>query len=156
VAAQGVPPGESLVIEVDDSTKKKAGTSIEGVAHYRNGAGAARQEYRTLRGLNFVWGIMRVPLSWWPGQQVSVPIGLSLYLKEEQAQQLNVPSHSRSALAREIVDFVAVQLPTRQVRVLGDGGYATKDYLHQSDTPRRAGGLMSGAASKAVTRVCYL
>jgi hypothetical protein len=130
-AAQWVPTGESLVIEVDDSTKKKAGTSIEGVAHYRNGAGAARQEYRTLRGLNFVWGIMRVPLSWWPGQQVSVPIGLSLYLKEEQAQQLNVPSHSRSALAREIVDFVAVQLPTRQVRVLGDGGYATKDYLHQ-------------------------
>jgi hypothetical protein len=26
----------------------------------------------------------------------------------------------------------------------------------QSDTPRRAGGLMSGAASKAVTRVCNL
>jgi len=25
----------------------------------------------------------------------------------------------------------------------------------ESDTPRRAGGLMSGAASKAVTRVCY-
>jgi hypothetical protein len=131
VAAQWVPTGESIVIEVDDSTKKKAGTSIEGVAHYRNGAGSARQEYRTLRGLNFVWGIMRVPLSWWPGQQVSVPIGLSLYLKEEQAQQLNVPYHSRSVLAREIVDFVAAQLPARQVRVLGDGGYATKDYLQQ-------------------------
>ena len=25
----------------------------------------------------------------------------------------------------------------------------------KSDTPREAGGLMSGAASKAVTRVCY-
>jgi hypothetical protein len=131
VAAQWVPTGESLVIEVDDSTKKKAGSSIEGVAHYRNGAGSARQEYRTLRGLNFVWGIMRVPLPWWPGQQVSVPIGLSLYLKEAQAQQLHVPYHSRSALAREIVDFVAAQLPARQVRVLGDGGYATKDYLQQ-------------------------
>ena len=131
VAAHWVPPGESIVIEVDDSTKKKAGPHIEGVAHYRNGAGSARQEYRTLRGLNFVWGIMRVPLSCWPGQQVSVPIGLSLYLKEEHAQQLNVPYHSRSALAREIVDFVAAQLPTRQVRGLGDGGYATKDYLQQ-------------------------
>ena len=39
---------------IDDSTKKKAGRQIEGVGHYRNGAGSARQEYRTLRGLNFV------------------------------------------------------------------------------------------------------
>jgi hypothetical protein len=131
VAARWVPTGEPIVIEVDDSTKKKAGTHIEGVAHYRNGAGSARQEYRTLRGLNFVWGIMRVPLPGWPGQCVSVPIGVSLYLKEDQAQQLNVPYHSRSALAREIVDFVAAQLPTRSIRVLGDGGYATKDYLQQ-------------------------
>jgi hypothetical protein len=131
VAAQWVPPGESIVIEVDDSTKKKAGPSIEGVAHYRNGAGSARQEYRTLRGLNFVWGIMRVPLACWPGQQVRVPIGLSLYLKEDQARKLQLPYQSRSALAREIVDFVAAQLPARQVRVLGDGGYATKDDLRQ-------------------------
>jgi hypothetical protein len=131
VAAQWVPPKEPIVIEVDDSTKKKAGPHIEGVAHYRNGAGSARQEYRTLRGLNFVWGIMRGPLSCWPGQQVSVPIGLSLYLKEEQARKLNLPYQSRSALAREIVDLVAAQLPVRQVRVLGDGGYATKEYLHQ-------------------------
>jgi hypothetical protein len=91
VAAQWVPTGESIVIEVDDSTKKKAGTSIEGGAHYRNGAGSARQEYRTLRGLNLVWGIMRVPLSWWPGQQVSVPIGLSLYRQEDQARKLKKP-----------------------------------------------------------------
>jgi hypothetical protein len=130
-AAQWVPAGEPIVIEVDDSTKKKAGPSIEGVAHYRNGAGSARQEYRTLRGLNFVWGIIRVPLPCWPGPYVSVPIGLSLYLKEEQAQQLNVPYQSRSALAREIVDFIAAQLPARPIRVLGDGSYATKDYLQQ-------------------------
>jgi hypothetical protein len=131
VAAPWVSPGEPLVIEVDDSTKKKAGRQIEGVSHYRNGAGSARQEYRTLRGLNFVWGIMRVPLACWPGQCVSVPIGLSLYLKEDQARKLKLPYQSRSALAREIVDWVATQLPARQVRVLGDGGSATKEYLHQ-------------------------
>jgi hypothetical protein len=121
-AARWVPPEEPLVIEVDDSTKKKAGRHIEGVGHYRHGAGSARQEYRTLRGLNFVWGMMRVPVPGWPSQKVSVPIGLSLYLKEEQAQKLQLPYQSRSALAREIVDFVAAQLPTRQIRVLGAGG----------------------------------
>jgi hypothetical protein len=128
-AAQWVPDEELIVLVVDDSTKKKAGRHIEGVGHYRNGAGSARQEYRTLRGLNFVWGIMRVPVPRWPGSPVSVPIGLSLYLKEEQARKLKLPYQSRSVLAREIVDFVAAQLPARPIRVLGDGGYATKDYL---------------------------
>jgi DDE superfamily endonuclease len=130
-AAQGVPAEAVIVLIVDDSTKKKTGRQIEGVGHYRNGAGSARQEYRTLRGLNFVWGQMRVPVPGWPGQRVSVPIGLSLYLKEEQAHKLHVPYQTRSALAREIVDFVAAQLPTRRIRVLGDGGYATKNTLHQ-------------------------
>jgi hypothetical protein len=128
-AAQWVPDEAPIVIVVDDSTKKKAGRQIEGVGHYRNGAGSARQEYRTLRGLNFVWGIMRVPVPRWPGHSVSVPIGLSLYVKEEHARTLKLPYQSRSTLAREIVDFVAAQLPARRLRVLGDGGYATKDYL---------------------------
>jgi DDE superfamily endonuclease len=130
-AAQWVPAEAVIVLIVDDSTKKKAGRQIEGVGHYRNGAGSARQEYRTLRGLNFVWGLMRVPVPGWPGQQVSVPIGLSLYLKEEQADKLQLPYQTRSALAREIIDFVAAQLPARRIRVLGDGGYATTEYLHQ-------------------------
>lgn len=130
-AARWVPEGAPIVLIVDDSTRKKAGRQIEGVGHYRTGAGFARQEYRTLRGLNFVWGQMRVPVSGWPGQRVSVPIGLSLYLKAEQARKLRVPYQTRSALAREIVDFVAVQLPTRRIWVLGDGGYATKDTLRQ-------------------------
>jgi DDE superfamily endonuclease len=128
-AAQWVPSQDPIVIECDDSTKKKAGQHIEGVARYRNGAGSARQEYRTLCGLNFVWGIMRVPLPWWPGHWLSVPIGLSLYLKEAHAQKLPLSYRSRSALAREIVDFVAAQLPGRRIRVLADGGYATKECL---------------------------
>jgi hypothetical protein len=130
-AAQWVPPADPIVVVVDDSTKKKAGTHIEGVDRYRNGAGSARQEYRTLRGLNFVWGIMRVPLPQWPGQYLSVPVGLSLYLKEAYARKLRLPYRSRSVLAREIVDFVATQLPERHVRLLADGGYATKDCRRQ-------------------------
>jgi hypothetical protein len=42
-AARWVPAAEPIVSEVDDSTKKKAGRPIEGVGHYRNGAGSARQ-----------------------------------------------------------------------------------------------------------------
>lgn len=126
-AARFVPADAALRVVFDDTTKKKAGRQIEGLACYRNGAGSARQEYRTLRGLHFVLGILRLPLPQWPGHSLSVPIGLELYLKPEQAQQLHVPYRSRSQLARAILDFMAAQLPGRPIRSLADGGYATKD-----------------------------
>ncbi len=129
LAAQYVPEGEVIRVIFDDATKKKAGTHSEGLARYRNGAGSARQEYRTLRGLNFVLGIMRVPLTRWPGHSLSVPVGLELSLKPAQAQKLQVPYRSRSQLARAMLDFIAQQLPGRSIRSLADGGYATKDYV---------------------------
>ncbi len=131
LAAPFVPEGEVIRVIFDDTTKKKAGTHIEGLARYRNGAGSARQEYRTLRGLNFVLGIMRIPLKRWPGHSLSVPVGLELYLKPAQAQAFNVPYRSRSQLARDILDFLAEQIPGRPLRSLADGGYATKDYVRQ-------------------------
>lgn len=118
-----------LVLALDDFTKKKAGRRIEGLDCYRNAAGSARQEYRTLRGLNFVLGVMRLPLSRWPEHRLTLPIGLELYLKEPVANKLQVAYRSRGILAREIVDVVAETLPERAIRVLTDGGYATKDFL---------------------------
>jgi DDE superfamily endonuclease len=130
-AARFVPEGVIIRVVFDDTTKKKTGTHIEGLGRYRNGAGSARQEYRTLRGLNFVLGIMRIPLLRWPGHSLSVPVGLELYLKPDQAKALKVPYQTRSQLARAILDFVAEQLPGRPIRSLADGGYATKDYVRQ-------------------------
>ena len=131
LAAQFSPEGTVIHVSFDDTTKKKAGRHIEGLARYRNGAGSARQEYRTLRGLNFVVGVMHLPLQRWPGHSLSVPVGLELYLKEPQAHQLNVPYRSRSQLARDILAFLAEQLPGRPIRSLADGGYATKDYVRR-------------------------
>jgi len=127
-AARFVPAGEVIQVAFDDTTKKKAGRHIEGLNRYRNGAGSARQEYRTLRGVNFVVGIIRLPLTRWPGKSLSVLIGLELYFKPAQAKALNVPYRSRSQLARAMLDFMAVQLPGRPIRALADGGYTTKDY----------------------------
>ncbi len=131
LAVQFVPEGEVIRVSFDDTTKKKAGPHIPGLDRYRNGAGSARQEYRTLRGLNFVLGIMHIPLTRWPGHSLSVPVGLELYLKPAQATTLNVPYQSRSQLARAILDFVAAQVPGRPLRSLADGGYATKDYVRR-------------------------
>jgi hypothetical protein len=88
---------------VDDSTKKKAGRQSEGIGWYRNGAGSARQAYRTLRGLHCVLGLMPIPLKGWPGHRLSIPIGFALSLTSAQAQELGVPYRSRSQLARGLV-----------------------------------------------------
>ena len=45
-----VPPEEVINIALDDGTIKKSGPRIEGASHDRNGAGTARQDYRTLGG----------------------------------------------------------------------------------------------------------
>jgi hypothetical protein len=126
-AASFVPEGEVLRVVFDDTTKKKAGRHIEGRDRYRNGAGSARQAYRTLQGLNLVLGLMRIPLQRWPGHALSVPIGLELSLKPAQAHKLGVPYRSRSQLARDILAFAAEQFPQRHIRSLADGGYAPKD-----------------------------
>jgi hypothetical protein len=139
-AARGVPDDEVIRVIVDDSPKKKAGRQIEGSDRYRNGAGSARQAYRTLRGLNFVLGLMPLPLKRWPGHRLSVPVGFELYLKPEQAHTLNVPYRSRSQLARDILDFVAEQWPGHHIQTVADGGYATQDYIrHWPDAVHAVG-----------------
>ena len=128
-SASLVPADAVIEVRLDDATMKKTGRHIQGADHYRNGAGTARQEYRTLWGLNLVWAIMRIPLQRWPGHHLSLPIGLELYLKTTLAATLKRPYRSRSALARRIVDHVAATLPTRTIRVATDGGYATQAFL---------------------------
>ena len=128
-------PADAVIeVRLDDATMKKTGRHIQGAAHYRNGAGTARQEYRTLWGINLVWAIMRIPLQRWSGHHLSLPIGLELYLKATLAHKLKVPYRSRSALARRIVDHVAATLPTRAIRVATDGGYATQAFLRALPT----------------------
>jgi hypothetical protein len=122
LAAPYVPQNEVIRISCDDTTKKKAGTHIEGRGRYRNGAGAARQEDRTLRGGHCVLASMRIPLTRGPGHSLSVPVGVERSRKPEQAHKRTVPERSRSQLARDIRDRMAEQLPGRQRRSWADGG----------------------------------
>lgn len=56
-----VPADAVIEVRLDDATLKKTGQHIPGAAHYRKGAGTARQAYRTLWGINLVWAILRIP-----------------------------------------------------------------------------------------------
>ena len=127
--ASFIAEGDVIRLHVDDHTAKKSGRHIQGRDRYRNGAGSARQEYRILAGINLVLCTMRIPLTVWPGHDLSLPIGLELYLKPKLAGTLGVPYRSRSQLARRMVDWAAEQLPTRRLRASGDGECATKAFL---------------------------
>jgi DDE superfamily endonuclease len=131
LAVQFVPAGEVIRVSFDDTPKKKAGTHIEGLARYRHGAGSARQASRTLRGLHFVVGVRRIPLTRGPGHSLSIPVGLELSLKPAHAQQRHVPYRSRRQLARDLLACSAHQVPGRPIRSLAAGGYATQDYVRQ-------------------------
>jgi len=81
----------------------------------------------------------------WPGKHVSVPSGGSLYLKAAQARKVGGPDQTRRALARDLVDFVAAPLPTRRMRVVGEGGDATQERL------RRLPGTVEGASRMLIS-----
>lgn len=129
LSASFIDTDEPIHIQVDDGTRKKNGRQIEGAAYYRNGAGSARQEYRNLWGLNWVWATMTIPFKRWPGYGLSIPVGLKLYVKEDIAKNLQVSYQSRSQLAREIIDLIATTLTDYSIRVSADGGYSTKQFL---------------------------
>ena len=81
---------EPIRLRVDETVCEKSGEKIELADTYRNGAGTARQEYRTLWAICFVLGEMRVPLPGWSEEPISVPIGMEVYLKEEKADVLGL------------------------------------------------------------------
>lgn len=130
LAERHVPEGEPIRLRFDATTSKKTGRTIDGASTYRNGAGSARQEYRTLWGLNFVVGEMLVRLAPWPEAFIAVPIGLALYVKEAQAEPLGVPYRRRSELAREMLDRLCGTVsPTRRVLSVQDGEFSTQHFL---------------------------
>lgn len=130
LAVSFIPPSQFIHIKIDSTTKKKSGKKIHGRDYYRNGAGTARQEYRTLLGLHFVYAILKIPLTISTSSfSLNIPIGIKLYLKPHWAKQLDIPFQSKSQLARAIVDSVARLLPQRRIRLSADGDYATKAFL---------------------------
>ena len=104
---------------------------IEPADTYRNGAGTARQEYRTLWGICFVLGEMQIPFPGWSEEEpISVPIGLEVYLKRENAEKLGRKYVRRSRLGQRLVKRVAEEVgPDRRGLSVQDGNYATQYFL---------------------------
>ena len=90
-AAPLAPADAAMSMEVDATTKHKAGPHLEGGDRDRHAAGSARQEYRPLWGVHVVLAVRRIPVRRWPGQAVTIPIGLARYRPEAPAPQRQLP-----------------------------------------------------------------
>lgn len=130
LAVSFIPPDQVLHMKIDSTTKKKCGQKIHGRDSFRNGAGTAHQEYRTLLGLHFVYAILAIPVTIFTSTySLNIPVGIKLYLREHWAEEPDVSFQSKSQLARAIIDQVANLLPQRRICVSADGDYATKAFL---------------------------
>jgi len=136
LAERHVPEGEPVRVRFDATTSKQTGRRIDGASAFRNGAGSARQEYRTLWGLNFVIGEMLIRLAPWPDQFISVPMGLALYVKQDNAERLGLAYRPRSELARAMLERLSGVISSpRRVLSVQEGDFSTQHFLQ--DLPDR-------------------
>ena len=126
-----VPENTPLVIKIDDSSRKKRGKKIEGASSYRNGAPVARQEQRSIYGINIVIATLDIPIRGRKGGYLPIGMGCAVYVKSKEAQELGQPYYRRSELARQMVDRIAKLAPERTLWVIADGAYATKYFLRE-------------------------
>lgn len=131
-----IDPDEPLYVQVDDATRKKNGRCIEGASYYRNGAGTARQEYRSLMGFKLDMDYAIGPFEAVAGLSLVYSSWLATLPQRASGsttarRPLKQPCCSRSALARQMVDQLAATLPERSIVVSADGGYATKEFLRE-------------------------
>ena len=126
--ASYLPIDMDLVVQLDDTTRKKSGRKIQGASSYRNGAGSARQEYRSIWGLNFVYAIWLFPLPQY-NCSLPIPLGLWVYVKKAHCKTLGIRYWRRAELARHLSDHFAHLLPFRRIRLCADGGYSNQYFL---------------------------
>jgi hypothetical protein len=120
-------PGETVVVAVDDSLCRRAGTKVHACFWHRDVT--ARSE-----GMVAAWGnswvvagiIVRLPFL---DRRVCLPVLFRLWQpkrKQFGKKQSDPERPGKTELARELVDLLADRLPDRELRVLGDSAYASK------------------------------
>jgi DDE superfamily endonuclease len=116
-----------LYLVVDDTLLHKRGKHVFGLGWFRDAVASTRKRVATASGNN--WVVM--------GLVVPLPL-TGCFLCLPLAFRLKMPGKGQTscaALARELLDEVAAWFPTRDIVLIGDGGYANQAML--TDLPKR-------------------
>jgi hypothetical protein len=116
-----------LYLVVDDTLLHKRGKHVFALGWFRDAVASTRKRVATASGNN--WVVM--------GLVVPLPL-TGCFLCLPLAFRLKMPGKGQpscAALAREMLDEVAAWFPTRDIVLIGDGGYANQAML--TDVPKR-------------------
>jgi hypothetical protein len=116
-----------LYLVVDDTLLHKRGKHVFALGWFRDAVASTRQRVATASGNNWVVLGLVVPLPL-TGCFLCLPLAFRLKMPGKGQP-------SGAALAREMLDEVAAWFPTRDIVLIGDGGYANQALL--SDLPKR-------------------
>jgi hypothetical protein len=142
VIVSQVPPGEPVLVPMDDTTAQHRGTCVYGKGCHHDAVRSAH------RHVVFRWGhrwvvlaiSVKFPFSW---RRWALPVLVALYRPES----LNRAEHRRHKtapnLARQLMAVLIHWFPTRTFVFLGDGGYASHALALFCHRHRRHASLVS-------------
>ncbi len=137
-----VPPGELVLVPMDDTTAQHRGQCVYGKGCHHDAVRSAR------RHVVFRWGhrwvvlaiSVRFPFPW---RRWALPILVALYRPESLDQAEGRRHKTAPALARQLMAVLIHWFPQRKFVFLGDGGYASHELARFCSRHRRHATLVS-------------
>lgn len=115
-------------IAVDDTTAQRWGRSIAYAGWFRDAARSTRTHDVVHWAHNWIVACLLIRLPFWPTRVLSLPICAVLFRREDDCKD-GVVFKTRLELALEMIRKVREWIPEREIRVVADGAYASREII---------------------------
>src|SRR5262245_48993950 len=152
---QALPPGERILLTIDDSPTKRYGPWVEGAGiHHNPTPGPAQQQFV----YGHVWVTLAVAVRHALWGTIGLPLWALLYVRQKDIAPLTtlykVAFRSKLELAAQLLEWAVFSLERlrRKLWVAVDGGYAKRPFLHAAKKAKVTvvGRLRKDAALKSL------
>jgi hypothetical protein len=110
-------------VVIDDTAQAKTGGHIYGVGMVYDNRPQARKGNELRWGLTWVVATVTLRVPQWQNHVFAVPVMARLYRRKTLCRRQRRPFQTKPALAREMLETLALWLPGRRFRLHIDGGY---------------------------------
>ncbi len=121
-------PKGLLEIAVDDTTAQRWGRSIAFAGWFRDAAKSTRTHDVVHWAHNWVVACLLIRLPFWPTRVLSLPICAVLFRREDDCKD-GLAFKTKLELALEIIRKVREWIPEREIRVVADGAFASREII---------------------------
>jgi hypothetical protein len=118
-----VPPGTPLVLVIDETLERRQGKKIKYKGWFRDPIRSTAAHVVTTLGLRWICLAVLVPLPW-SKRTWALPFMTVLAPGEKTSTKLNKRHRTLVQWAEYMLDKVRRWQPEREIRLVGDGGYA--------------------------------